>query len=97
MADACAVSLRLYPECTAATRRIAELVCDHNAPSQEVAPDTDDRGGAHTYLSSSPHDTERGHMSNSSDTRWIVPFYVTIGAGIIFFFSQVAQYGLLPH
>ena len=31
------------------------------------------------------------------DTGWIVPFYLVIISGIVFFFAQVAQYGLLPH
>jgi hypothetical protein len=33
----------------------------------------------------------------SGDTAWIVPFFAIITSGVVFFFSQVAQFGLLPH
>ena len=34
---------------------------------------------------------------NTSDRNWIVPFFLIIGAGVAFFFWQMAQFGLMLH
>jgi hypothetical protein len=48
----------------------------------------------HTFASS-PHHWKEAAMHTTSDRHWIIPFFVVIGAGIGFFFLQMAQFGLL--
>jgi hypothetical protein len=49
---------------------------------------------AHTFASS-PNHWKEDAMDNTSDRHWMIPFFVVIGAGIGFFFLQMAQFGLL--
>jgi hypothetical protein len=35
--------------------------------------------------------------SKRVDAAWIIPFFAIITSAVVFFFSQMAQYNLLPH
>jgi hypothetical protein len=42
-----------------------------------------------------PRTWKEDAMQTTSDRNWMIPFFVVIGAGIGFFFLQMAQFGLL--
>ena len=45
------------------------------------------------------HQRHAGDTSEQrpSDAVWIVPFFAIVTSSLVFFFSEMAQYGLFPH